>query len=430
MQRSEVQAAPIDNILRTASRLSRGHLVYLVQSVLDRRDYQRFGLDFMVERGYYVTVLDVADLAMPTVPKDRRHYGAFGNVEIRQIRSLQEWNETRHVQATARLIINMCTPTKRTVPVYSLLSRIETPYLVSYDSAVPHETMSSAAQEGLPSLAGYVTWRLRQNGVIVAIGQRLQALLPGGSRMRTADFSVFGGRRSARTVFPVGESTTPIWAHAKDYDLYMEAAAKRHETKDVAVFIDEYLPYHRDLQAFGNRSPMEAATYYSLLRRLFDRVESELGLRVVIAACPRADYHDKPGLFGDRKIGYFQTADLVASSRLVIAHRSTAINYAVLFRKPVLLTTTRAMLKSHHRPFLRGWARALGRRLEFFDDPARVNLASALEVDETAYATIVEDYIKTAQSPTGPFWEIVLSAIEGQRVKPDAGRLEGAGVGH
>lgn len=238
--------------------------------------------------------------------------------------------------------------------MFGIFNRIDTPYVVLYDSAVPRDTMSSTAQDGLPKLASYLAWRLRQNGVMASLGQRLKTVLPGASRMKPADFSVFGGRRSARTVFPVGESTTPIWAHAKDYDLYMEAAAKRHETKDVAVFIDEYLPYHRDLQAFGNRSPMEAATYYSLLRRLFDRVESELGLRVVIAACPRADYHDKPGLFGDRKIGYFQTADLVASSRLVIAHCSTAINYAVLFRKPVLLTTTRAIFRSHHRPYLNG----------------------------------------------------------------------------
>ena len=406
-----------------------GHIVYLVESVLDRRDYQRFGLDFMVERGYQVTVLEVADLAMPTVPKDRRHYADFGNVEILQIRSLQELNDTRNVLAKARFIINNCGLTERTVPVYSLLSRIETPYLVSYDNAVPRETMSNSAQEGLSSLAVYVTWRLRQNGVMVSAGQRLRALLPSGSRMKPADFSVFGGRRSVRTVFPVGENTTPIWAHAKDYDLYMEAADKGHETRNVAVFIDEYLPYHRDLAVCGNSPPMGGAEYYSLLCRLFDRVEADLGLRVVIAACPRADYRDKPGLFGDREIGYFQTADLVASSRLVIGHRSTAINYAILFHKPVLLITTRAMLKSHHRPYLNGWARALGRRLEFFDDPARINLTDALEVDPAAYATFIEDYIKTAQSPSAPFWDVVLSAIEADRRVTGMVGTKGGGIG-
>lgn len=69
-------------------RLSQGHLVYLVESVLDQHDCHRFGVDFMVEQGYQITVLDVSDIAVPTIPKDRCHYADFVSVGIRPIRSL------------------------------------------------------------------------------------------------------------------------------------------------------------------------------------------------------------------------------------------------------------------------------------------------------------------------------------------------------
>lgn len=213
-------------------------------------------------------------------------------------------------------------------------------------------------------------------------------------------------------MFPVGESTTPIWAHAKDYGLYMEEETKHHTISDSAVFIDEYIPYHRDLAALGIPSPIGGSVYYAMLRRFFDRIEAEFSLRVIVAACPRANYDDKPGLFGDREVVFFKTAQLIASSKLVLAHRSTAINFAVLFRKPILLVTTKQLYRSHHRPYLNGFSMALGLPLQFMDDVRSMDLKHALHINTQAYESFQEDYIKTTASPAAPFWEIVMSAIE------------------
>lgn len=398
----------------TSLGLRQGHIVYLVESPLDTRDYKRLGMGWMARQGYQVHVLDVADLAFPQMPKDRSGYNGFDNIEIRVIRSMAEFHDASSLLAGARLLICFVVYGERTHPLYRVLSCIDTPYLRSYDSPVPYEDIRSSAHKGLWSLAGDLFWRVRR------IGFARAAMLCAQRALRTVkppDFVIFGGRRSVTMAYPISATTRPIWAHAKDYDLYLEEVRKGCDPQDIAVFIDEYLPYHRDLAAFGNRPPMEDFKYYALLRRLFDRVEAELGLRVVIAACPRADYSDKPGVFGDRKVIFSATPGLVGSSKLVLAHRSTAINYAVLFRKPVMLTTTREIYNSHHKPYLNGFAKALGRKLEYIDNLDSIDFAHVFDFDEAPYAAYQEDYIKTAESPIAPFWEIVMSEFEGDQSK-------------
>ena len=66
-------------------------------------------------------------------------------------------------------------------------------------------------------------------------------------------------------------------------------------------------------------------------------VEENMILKVVIAAHPRSDYDSMPGVFSGRTIIKGQTVELVARSKLVVMHMSTALSYAVFFRKPVMV---------------------------------------------------------------------------------------------
>src|SRR5581483_2992678 len=151
---------------------SRGHLVFLNESVVDARDYRRFGLAWLADRGYRVSVFDLADLVMPAAGKDRHGYRAFDKAEFRVIRSLEELREALPVLAHAGLIVNNCTFRPQALPVYQMLKRVETPTMFLWDGAVPHETFGSSRREGLASAGAYLLWRIRQGRVLDALCHR------------------------------------------------------------------------------------------------------------------------------------------------------------------------------------------------------------------------------------------------------------------
>jgi TolA-binding protein len=97
---------------------------------------------------------------------------------------------------------------------------------------------------------------------------------------------------------------------------------------------------------------------------------------------------------------------------MVIAHRSTAINFAVLFRKPVMITATRETYEHNSQtPFLDAVAGSLGQTIQFFNQAGDVDLASSYEMDEGIYQQFVEDYIKSKISPSAPFWDLVVNHV-------------------
>jgi len=152
--------------------------------------------------------------------------------------------------------------------------------------------------------------------------------------------------------------------------------------------------------------------YYACLRNAFDHVEKETGLKVVIAACPRADYSNTPNPFGEREIVFYQTGRLIGESKLVLAHRSTAIGFAIMFRRPVMLIALEdAMNHINHQIPMTAYAEALGRQVQLIDENENMLLDCSLEFDQDTYDTFMSNYVKTHNSPNAAMWEIVMDEI-------------------
>jgi len=388
------------------------NLLYMLERPLDERDFDRFGIKFMLERGHKVSIFDVGDVTLPTLEHDRSHYPDFKNVEIVCAQTRRDLDANLGLLRSADIIITFAGTshfTLRNLPVHRLVSRSGTPYLFAFTNPYP----------------GWTRYR-DENGMKWArlrdVVSRISEIQPANSLMsrlplqmlgvRRADYVVTGGRNCLAYGRLANGSTHQIMTHAMDYELFRREAEKARTETNTAVFIDEYLPYHPDLTNTGLKSPMKAEDYYGFLSALFDRIEEIFGLEVVIAACPRADYTDKPNAFGNRRIEYNATARLVGECRLVVAHRSTAINFAILFRKPVMLTTTEKIYQhSSQTPYLEGFARSLEQPIHFIDRLSSVNLDRVFEFDDAIYDRYIRDFIKQPDSPDAPFWQIVADSV-------------------
>jgi hypothetical protein len=189
------------------------------------------------------------------------------------------------------------------------------------------------------------------------------------------------------------------------------------------VFIDDYLPFHPDFSALGSRT-IEPQAYYKALNEFFGKVETESGLPVVIAAHPKGVY--ETNRFGGRALQSGATNSLVEHATLVLAHASTAISFAVIFRKPVWLLYTSEIVAVH--PYLYKsmvmTAKMLGCPIMDLER-AEVALLDRSHVDVRKYAAYYRMYVSAAD-PTASSAATVVREFE-RIVKARAARL-GAGT--
>lgn len=216
------------------------------------------------------------------------------------------------------------------------------------------------------------------------------------------------GIRGPEIVFAAGSAalesakgTRAVAIHHCDYDLDLLAHNDaRLLDKRYAVFLDEYMPFHPDLEVVGIRRRVEPVRYYSSLIALFDRLESKYDIEVVIAAHPKADY-SQSNPFGNRRIFIRKTCQLVRGCEFALTTFSNSLNYAVLERRPILFFTSEDIAAKYRSIRLdlypSRYARVLGRPLVNLDHLADADLEIP-PVDPLLYNAFRYRYIVSQES--------------------------------
>ena len=152
-----------------------------------------------------------------------------------------------------------------------------------------------------------------------------------------------------------------IRSHAFDYDIYLQQKNQNSGIKytNYAVFLESGIVDHPDAERMKHdrysrtHKPTETDdTYYPAIRSFFDDFENRMGIPVIIALGPRMILSkDIVRKFGAREVISNNSSRLVKNSKMVIAHHTTAINFAVLWRIPLLIITTTLIDKTAYNTF-------------------------------------------------------------------------------
>src|SRR5262249_53039866 len=108
--------------------------------------------------------------------------------------------------------------------------------------------------------------------------------------------------------------------------------------------------------------------------------------------------------------------ELIKGCKVVVCHDSTAIQFAVLYGKPLIFLTTDELAGILEGRSVEKMAAEFGKSPVNVDRDIRdVNWSKDLCVDAGKYADYRNRYIKTDGSPDIPFWEIVIDQMEKSR---------------
>jgi hypothetical protein len=394
------------------SRTSLKRVVLISASRPNKRDYDRYGAAFFNSCGIDVIWLDVMDICHPHLKPPTTNEPLPNGVTTRHISTLSELNKEETTLRSADVVFALFTDsalTRHNLPVFKLIARAGTHYAFLINNIFPGVYQYKGEARNALKRISHIISRLRSLDFKSSLLFRLPFRWLG---LRQANYAIHGGRKSAVSRNSIGAITKRIYAHAHDYEYYTNDKSDAESTTQTAVFVDQNIFQHHDFTLYPGFSLGNPNDYYHGLNAFFDQIEQEFKLNVIIAAHPRADYEKYDNPFSGRKIIKGKTQQLIRDCQLAMTFTSQAINYAVLYGKPMAILSTRDFYrhpcgKSYQDPM----AASIGNPIVFLENSEQENLKSLMTVDSDLYDRFIENYIKIPESTDAPLWEIIIKEI-------------------
>jgi hypothetical protein len=215
----------------------------------------------------------------------------------------------------------------------------------------------------------------------------------------------------------IKSGTKIIFGHSNDYSSYLTSLKlpfmEIHKRQKTAVLLDCPGPMFCDDYAITKRKVFfTSEVWYPALAQFFDYLEGKTEVIVEICGHYKSDHMSPAPCFGNRNVKYGLTHDMVRQSEYVMTCNSTAISYAVLYRKPVLfIYSTQLSFDSLLMLEINGMAEMLG-TVPINIDNFPEDIERYLKVDEARYATY-ESEVLTSDPLGRPNHQIILEDIMG-----------------
>lgn len=200
-----------------------------------------------------------------------------------------------------------------------------------------------------------------------------------------------------------------IPAHSYDYVTWQASDPFMH-SRPYIVFLDQNYTSHPHWKKLWKDNPFEGKNYYGRIENLLRLVSRRFDMPVLVALHPRSSDANEPAAYqGFQKIRD-RTASLVKGAQLVVAHDTTAVSFAVLSRKPLLLVEVEERRnRLHIGNVTQNLSAALGAPV--------VDLLSSglpkfdeLDVDKSKYASYEALYIRHPACNGIPVWDRVFGS--------------------
>lgn len=391
-------------------------IIYFFLTTFNRRDYERFGVEVFLENGYRVEIWDFTPFLNSNYFNNVDVDEATGVADIKRFASKQEAMKAIANLSNDCFIINHLNLGWKTYGLFQAISRRNIPYGILEINKLPPRNNHKRKRtlRGMFRNGDTNTLDLIKKTVLEKIEKYLfkqhYMIRPG---FKSAKLLITAGKKTPLTRDArVGKETKTVKTHALDYDTYLHLREKGNgHDSNIAVFLDEYFPFHPDHVLENIKQITSPDTYYPLLCKFFDYIEDKLDLRIVVAAHPRSHYEKHPDFFQNREIVYGKTAQLIKDCRLVLLHCSTAINFAVLFNKPLLFIIIDE-IKKEYESLMQSMRTYLGAQLVDLDASFEFDMKTVFSIDKAAYRRYKADFIKEPSTPEKRFWDIVSDRIK------------------
>ena len=384
-------------------------VIYLISSPLSERDFNRFGIKNWIHKGWKVNVFDFTFFLYPKFWKfingDKLSCN-FGGLKIFQ--NINEALAALQSLENKVVFIDFIGFSSAEMRIRKVAQRNGAFVRVLLGSIPEHESKKNISN----------IFSLIKRPIIIFekliffIQKKLEQIR---AKRTIPDYLVVGGTKSM--LGANNKKTSVIKAHNFDYDFFIkEKQTKLNKKEKFLVFLDEDGPYHSDFIRLGIRPFVTAEKYFPVIDLGLSEIAKSLNLKIKIAAHPRSNYDVKQIKY-KHSIIENKTFELIRDADVVVAHMSTAIQWAVVMKKPIIFVTTdeiqNVFYGRSYAKQINHFATTLGSKVVNLNNVSYItNWKDYLGIDKKKYKKYVETYIKTKGSPEKLTWNIVIEYIE------------------
>ena len=244
-------------------------IIFLLEGYFSQRDYQRFGIETLQENGFHV---EIWDMTPALYNRYSRSYSMPDYHGLSVFGDKQQAYERLSNLTSNDFVVNFVSYFFENLWIYSALSKSSASYAVFFANAIPvaREFRNLRKWEVLKDLFNMKSTTLLLKRAYMRVPFRFLGIKP-------VSFIFAGGSKCMQYHYPISKDTEVLWIHALDYDIYLEEKNRHCPGRDIAVFIDEFLPLHHEYAMFKLDSPIEAERYFTVLDRFFESVERKTG---------------------------------------------------------------------------------------------------------------------------------------------------------
>lgn len=380
-------------------------IIFLIDAYFSKRDYDRFGLNILLKNNIEVYCWDLYKLRHNALSNNGIEKDVFsGKIKYRVFENFDELSKSYGL-ADAFLIDQRsgiykehttCWFQERGAIIIKLdqgLMPSSSQFLSMFDYLIilRNKLLNNGLKKTLTDVVRYIVNRF----------------IIDSSSKDCYDIKVCSG-----SVSKCSDGKFEIRSHALDYDIFLQNCTER-ENHNQIVFLDSAMTGHPDDQKFSNPPACTEDVYYPLIRSFFDKVESQTGLSVIVSIHPRLVINDDViSNYGNREIVIGESFELIKGAKLILAHNSTAINFAVLQGVPLIIFTTNQIERKFYF-FMESVSKILKiPRININNSYDNLDFFEIAQRPLSQYNKFVEKIIKVPGSPVQNSTEILIKGLK------------------
>ncbi|MDC1418128.1 hypothetical protein N8264_03615 [Candidatus Thioglobus sp.] len=379
--------------------------IFLIDATFSKRDFDRFGIEALVRNNFQVLLWDfslIRESKLDTRAFEKDFYSKKINRYV--FKDFQKLNQKIKELENAFLFDERS----------AVYKKYNSCWFQGYGAIIVKRNQSNVPFHAwIPSINDYyiiLRNSFINDGIIASTLRVLKYINKNlfNNNKECCDIRVCSGSSSPRN-----NNEFEIRSHSFDFDIYLEEKSKKINSKESIVFLDNGMTSHPDFKKMGVTPYCSESAYFPLLRAFFTKVEKQTGLQVIVSVHPRLIFDKSMNKkFGNRELTSGKTAELVKGAKLVIAHDSTAINFAVLWSTPLLIVTTDQIERRiyYSMEALTQFLRI--KRININNSYDGLNFLEIAQEPISQYNHFVDKFIKAKNSPTQNSAEILIKGLQ------------------
>jgi len=401
-------------------------IIFVTNYPIDKRDAKRFGFEILHNAGFEITVWDVSEFFYYDIESINIDYNESDYVLNKKFSSLEEIKlELEKIEEQDVLIIAGTTIGIRSIRTFrlnKLLSNSKGHYTAITWGDHPIHVIRNEMVKPAPFLKrllqfmsrifrknyiASVVWRELNNSPFFKWAIRVVNLI------QPLEIVWLATREERIPRISIDRNTVIRFIHNLDYDIFFEMSKPSNYSSDQfspVVILDSMGPLHPDFLVEARESEIDLFTYSKMITNFIRKFQLDTGKKIVVAAHPRSDLDISRRLYGEVEVFFHKTSELVSRSSAVIStDGSTAISFAVMWRKPLIILNS-SLFDSQSKEFNKLFSCLLA--ATEIDLDSDYSIPKIIEIDNYLYEQYEHSYIKKPGTPNNLFWKVVVEDIK------------------